>query len=87
IATHLTEQLTPRHQPADAQAIAAEIDRMLSDVVNASLSSEERAWLSKRVQEALAKISGDKGDDAPATVAISDSATDEELFAFIDSEL
>ncbi|WP_327352461.1 type I polyketide synthase [Streptomyces sp. NBC_01304] len=90
IAEHLTGQLAPEDKPVDAQSIAAEFDRVMSDLAAASFDDEERAWLSRRVQQMATKIGGDKGVDAGAgamAAGLSEEASDEELFAFIDQEL
>ncbi|MEU9482000.1 SDR family NAD(P)-dependent oxidoreductase, partial [Streptomyces sp. NPDC048191] len=91
IADHLVGQLAPEEESVDAQAIAAELDRVMSRFAQASFDEAERAWLSRRVQELAAKIGGDQGGEgasAPGTgTGLSDVASDEEIFAFIDNEL
>ncbi|MFF2082111.1 SDR family NAD(P)-dependent oxidoreductase, partial [Kitasatospora sp. NPDC058162] len=90
IANYLTGQLAPEEKPVDAQTIAAEFDRVMSEFENASFEEEDRAWLSRRVQEMLTRISAMTGIDALSSGAgggLSDAASDEEIFAFIDNEL
>ncbi|WP_425484947.1 SDR family NAD(P)-dependent oxidoreductase [Amycolatopsis anabasis] len=69
---------------SDAEAVLAEIERM--DDLLAAMDEDDRGRIAVRLRALLVKSGADPGGEADAGTRLR-SATDEEMFAFIDQEL
>jgi hypothetical protein len=90
MARHLRTLLAPA---GAAAAVLADLDRVARALPGAAADREERAELAVRLQDLLARIAELDGDDDRAAEAGDGvegrigSATDDEMFEFIDNEL
>ncbi|MFG2019283.1 type I polyketide synthase [Actinomadura geliboluensis] len=82
LAGHLDERLAPR-EAAGAQPVLDEISRL--EPLLPAVTREARAELAARLEDFLLKLTG--ADPAAAVGARIESATDDEVFDFIDKEL
>ncbi|MGY1583073.1 SDR family NAD(P)-dependent oxidoreductase [Streptomyces sp. MN13] len=94
LARHLQALLAPA--PADAPSVDAELDRIEAALAQLADDRDERARVALRLESLLSKLGGGRGgptgDPGPAPGAVSvvdrlESATDDELFDFVDKDL
>ncbi|MEU4906109.1 SDR family NAD(P)-dependent oxidoreductase, partial [Streptomyces sp. NPDC022067] len=87
LVTHLAERIVP-DGTASVLPLLAELDRIEDDLAALSRNDVARARLTVRLQELLSTVAGADGATSDITVAERiDSATDDEIFEFIDTEL
>ncbi|AGP55846.1 hypothetical protein M271_21610 [Streptomyces rapamycinicus NRRL 5491] len=87
LVSHLAERIVP-DGTASVLPLLAELDRIEDDLAALSRNDVARARLTVRLQELLSMVDGAGGAISDTTVAERiDSATDDEIFEFIDTEL
>jgi mycoketide-CoA synthase len=89
LAEHLEVQLAPEDEVPGAPVLG-ELERLQSAALTGELDRSTRSRISSRLKEFLFKLDelGDEGDGAEGGVSQKiDSATDDEIFDFIDNEL
>ncbi|MGA8117016.1 MAG: SDR family NAD(P)-dependent oxidoreductase [Actinocatenispora sp.] len=87
MATHLLHRLLPRDTMPAADVALADLDRFAALLPTLADDAAARGALAQRLQELLSTVTGN-GDEAGDSVADKiDSASDEEMFAFIDNDL
>ncbi|MFI1044138.1 type I polyketide synthase, partial [Streptomyces hygroscopicus] len=87
LVSHLAERIVP-DGTASVLPLLAELDRIEDGLAAVSRNDVARARLTVRLQELLATVDGAGGTTSDTTVAERiDSATDDEIFEFIDTEL
>ncbi|MGW0769414.1 SDR family NAD(P)-dependent oxidoreductase [Streptomyces sp. NPDC002676] len=90
LARHLRSQLAPA--PVDAPSVDAELDRIEAALVALADDQDERARVALRLESLLSKLGGGHVGPVPAAGAADvadrlESATDDELFDFLDKDL
>ncbi|MET8704718.1 SDR family NAD(P)-dependent oxidoreductase, partial [Kitasatospora sp. NPDC004723] len=83
LAAHLRTEVVPEESSSVDLPVMAELDRIESDL--AALVPDARTGLAARLKEVLLKLG--ELDDSTDTAEKLDSATDDEIFDFIDKEL
>ncbi|MFJ2781168.1 SDR family NAD(P)-dependent oxidoreductase [Kitasatospora sp. NPDC087315] len=86
IAEHLADSVTPA-EPAAAPLVFPELDRLEQDLPRVAADEAARTRLTTRLQDLLSKLGHAQDAVGELATAELDSASDDEIFDFIENEL
>ncbi|MER6366679.1 SDR family NAD(P)-dependent oxidoreductase, partial [Kitasatospora sp. NPDC001527] len=86
IAAHLAESVTPA-EPAAVPLVFPELDRLEQDLPRVAADEAARTRLTTRLQDLLSKLGHAQDPVGDIAAAELDSASDDEIFDFIENEL